>query len=696
MINSDHISCYHCGDDCENDSIKIDEKLFCCKGCKSVYEILNSHNMDQFYAIETAPGTKNHTQNANQYKYLDIEEIAIPLFDFVDGDTRVVRMFLPAIHCTSCIWLLENLNKLHKGVVSSQVNFLKKEALITFNINEISLRELAVLIDKIGYAVKFDAENQKKSTNKSVYVKLGLTLFCFGNIMLFSFPEYLNPDATFLDSYRQFFTALIFVFSIPIITYSAKDYLISAFKAIKNKVVNLDVPISLGIVTLYLKSSYDIFSDNGPGYMDSFAGFLLFLLVGKWFQDKTYQALSFDRDYKSYFPLAITQLIEEKEIVKPVKDVEKGDRLLIKNDEIIPTDAVLINGKASIDYSFVTGESKNISKKIGDQLYAGGKQVGNSIEIEVINTLNQSYLTQLWNQSVFKKEEVNSLENINTKLSHYFILIVLGISVLAGVVWSIVAPEHIFNVIVSVLIVACPCALALSIPFTFGNAMRVAGENQLYLKNTNVIEKLGKVTDIIFDKTGTLTFQNEASIKFVGKKLTAHDEQLIISLVRNSAHPLSRSLYDYLKGKIELIDDLSDFKELPGKGIKGQIGGVEIYVGSKEWVKSNDEENQRSTRIYIKIAEEIKGFYQIENKYRTGFEKTIERLNKSYNLHVLSGDNDSEKENLIAYFKNASNLHFNQKPIDKLNYIKALKANQNTIMMIGDGLNDAGALKQSD
>ncbi len=690
------IACYHCGDYCENQSIKVEEKNFCCNGCKSVYEILNSHHLNQFYKLETTPGTKNHKQNSNQYKYLDIDEIANPLFDFIDGNTRVVRLFLPSIHCTSCIWLLENLNKMDKGIISSQVNFLKKEALITFNVDEISLRDLAVLVDKVGYTVKFDSENISRASNKSTYLKLGLTFFCFGNIMLFSFPEYLNPDETFLISYRQFFTSLTFVFSLPVILYSANDYLFSALKAIKHKVVNLDVPISLGIVTLYLKSVYDIFSGNGPGYMDSFAGFILFLLIGKWFQDKTYQALSFDRDYKSYFPLAITLLIRGKEVIKPVKDVLVGDKLLIKNDEVIPADAIIIKGEANIDYSFVTGESKHISKKNGDQVYAGGKQIGNSIEVEVTNTLNQSYLTQLWNQSVFKKEDNNNLENINTKLSHYFILVVLGISLIAGVAWSFIAPEHIFNVIVSVLIVACPCALALSIPFTFGNALRVMGKNKLYLKNADVVEKLGKVTDIVFDKTGTLTFQNQASIKFIGETLQENEEELIMSLVRNSAHPLSRILYDYLKENVAFLDGITNFKEVSGKGICGELDEKEIYIGSQEWVKNTVEPNQSSTRIYIKIAGDVKGYYQIENKYRTGFERTIQCLNHNYNLHVLSGDNNNEKKNLSTYFQNASNIHFNQQPIDKLNYIKNLKNEHNIIMMVGDGLNDAGALKQSD
>ncbi|MBL4669371.1 MAG: heavy metal translocating P-type ATPase metal-binding domain-containing protein [Flavobacteriales bacterium] len=695
MIKTEAIPCYHCGDDCENDSIQLEEKNFCCNGCKSVYEILNQNDLGKFYELESNPGIKKEKQRLGQYKFLDIEEIATPLFDFSEGDTRVIRLFLPSIHCVSCIWLLENLNKINKGIISSQVNFLKKEALISFNVNEISLRELAVLVDKIGYAPKFDAEKKKEVKNKKSYIKLGLTLFCFGNIMLFSFPEYLNPDASFLEFYRAFFAYLIFAFSVPILVYSAQDYLVSAFKAIKTSVVNLDVPITLGILTLYFKSAYDIFSGNGPGYMDSFAGFILFLLIGKWFQDKTYDALSFERDYRSYFPLAITQLVDGKEIVKPVKDVVIGDRLMIKNDEIIPTDAVIIKGNASIDYSFVTGESKLVTKKVGNEIFAGGKQSGNNIEIEVIKTLNQSYLTQLWNQHAFKKEDSKTLENINSKLSHYFIIIVLLIALITGIVWSFIAPEHIFNVLVAVLIVACPCAIALSIPFTFGNALRVAGENKLYLKNADVIEKLGKVTDIVFDKTGTLTFQHESDISFIGNDLNNNQKQLIFSIVRNSSHPLSRTLYKSLKNEIETTKEVENYKEVAGKGIFGEIENQTIYIGSQKWVEAENENSNLSTCIYIKISGKILGFYQIENSYRTGFEKTITTLKKSYRLHLLSGDNESEKTTLLNYF-DADLLHFNQQPIDKLNYIKSIKNRTSTIMMIGDGLNDAGALKQSD
>lgn len=688
--------CYHCGDSCKNELITFNDKNFCCYGCKSVYEILNQNDLSDYYKIENAPGIKNKTVNDNYYKFLDIEEIANPLFEFKEKERRVVRLFLPEIHCTSCVWLLENLHQLNKGIVFSEVNFLKKEALISFNVNEISFKELAILLHKIGYEPKFDAEKKTTVVNKKKYFKLGITFFCFGNIMLFSFPEYLNPDETFLNTYRSFFSYLIFGFSLPVLFYSAKDYLVSAYKALRIKAINLDVPISLGILTLYFKSAYDIFSGNGPGYMDSFVGFILFLLIGKWFQDKTYQALSFNRNYQSYFPLAVTTLVDNKEIVIPVNKIKQGDLLLIKNEEIIPADSVIMRGKANIDYSFVTGESNLIKKQEGDSVYAGGKQVGTNLEVEVTKNLDQSYLTQLWNQNAFTKDTDNKLSDFNEKLSNYFIVAVLLIAILAATIWAIIQPTAIVNVVVSVLIVACPCALALSIPFTFGNSLRIAGSNGLYLKNSKVVENLGKVTDVVFDKTGTLTSQENAVVQFVGDKLNIEQEAMILALVKNSAHPISRMLTAHLKLKDLENLKVTDFKETAGKGITGVVNGVKVYVGSAQWVGNNEIQQAAGSSTYVKIGDKILGCYQIKNKYREGFDKLINNLKSNYNIHLLSGDNDSEKEKLQAYFTADSTLNFNQKPIDKLNYIKNLKEQGKMVMMVGDGLNDAGALKQSD
>lgn len=690
--------CFHCGDDCGTEPIKLDEKSFCCNGCKTVFEIINTTNLDNYYELEKTPGLKPTFTNSDKYKFLDLDEIAKKFFDFKEGNLRKVRLFLPEIHCSSCIWLLENLHKLNNGIITSEVNFVKKEASVTFNIEAITFQELATLLDKIGYPPKFSGgnEDKQKSTSKKMFYQLGVTGFCFSNIMLFSFPEYLNFDSSFLE-FRTFFSWIILAFSIPIILYSAKDYWVSAFKALRAKTLNLDVPITIGIIALYGRSVYDILNSNGPGYMDSFAGFILFLLIGKLFQSKTYQALSFERDYKSYFPLAVTKISDEREEILPLDTIKEGDIILIKNEEIIPADAILKSDRARIDYSFVTGESKPIVKNKGDEIFAGGKQIGDAIELKILKKVEQSYLTQLWNQKAFDKEENNkgSLKALTDRLSQVFILAVIIIAFTTGTVWYFIDPSNVVNIITAVLIVACPCALALSIPFTFGNSLRAAGRNKLYLKNADAIEQMGRITDIVFDKTGTITTGNSSKQTFIGEELSKEQEQIIHAVVRNSSHPLSVAIYNNLKIKFPKPSNINKFEEITGKGMKAEVGNNIIYIGSRSWV-GIPKTNALASEVHIKWNEKYLGYYKIENEYRKEFLSIIKNLSENYNLHVLSGDNNSEQENLKKYFPNENQLLFNQQPIDKLEYIKKLKENSSIVLMLGDGLNDAGALKQSD
>jgi len=627
---------------------------------------------------------------------LDSEEVAQELYEFQEGDIRRVRLFLPEIHCSSCIWLLENLYKIHEGVLNSEVHFVKKECYITFNIKKISFRELAVLLDKIGYPPKFGKQDvSTPGIKKRFYLQLAIAGFAFGNIMLMSFPEYVSVDDSFAKEFRILFSYIILVLSIPVLVFSLRDYLLSGFKALRAKTVNLDVPISIGIISLYLRSLYDIISGAGPGYMDSFAGFAFFLLIGKWFQNRTYQALSFERDYKSYFPMAITRIVEKREEIVPIEQIREGDILRIRNEEIIPTDGEVLEGNPKIDYSFVTGESKPVIKSIGDDVFAGGKQYGEAIVIRAKKAVEQSYLTRLWNQKVFHKEVKNTLEDWTDRLSTFFIIGVLIVATLSGIVWSFLDSSQIINVLTSVLIVACPCALALAIPFAFGNAMRVAGRQKMYIKNTAVIEQLSKVTDIVFDKTGTITYPHKAKVIFEGQLLSPKEQNAIYSIVRNSMHPLSEGIQQYLKenGAIDL--PVEQYQEKAGLGISAMINNTFYKVGSARWL-GQKQEDPSGTRVYIEKKGKVLGFFNIQNVYRPGFKEAQSGLVKSFGLHLLSGDNDSERSSLTPYFPNIEQVHFNQKPLDKLEYIQKLKDRGLVVMMLGDGLNDAGALKASD
>jgi Cu+-exporting ATPase len=694
------ILCYHCGDICKDSSIKIDDKIFCCSGCKTVYEILNQNQLCNYYSLDQNPGISPQEYHSTKFDVLDDTNTSEKLLEYKDDKISKVTFYIPQMHCSSCIWLLENLHKLNSNIIHSSVNFVRKELSLRFDHNKISLREVVILITSIGYEPQINLESvEKKETvksNKTLYYKIGIAAFCFGNIMLLSFPEYLLIDLT-ETFFRKFFGYLNLALSLPVFFYSASDYFISAYKGLRKKIINIDVPISLGIFVLFFRSSYEVIFMHSAGYFDSLSGLVFFLLIGRILQDKTYEALNFERDYKSYFPLAVTIKQNETEKSIPVSNLMIGNRIIIRQGEIVPADSILMNGEGLIDYSFVTGESNPVSKVSGEMIYAGGRQKGGAIELEVIKEVSQSYLTQLWNNDSFSKPVESKFTNFSNSVSKYFTIIVLLIAVIAGMFWYPINVNTALNVFTAVLIVACPCALALSIPFTLGNTMRILGRNRFYLKNLAVVEKLAQIRSIVFDKTGTITEIGKSDIIYTGKVLSYDEQNLIKSLTRNSTHPISKKIFDLIESN-EFYPVTGYFEET-GKGIAGIVYGHSMKIGSGEFVNCPLDENLNhllQTKTYVSIDGNIVGNFSVSNSYREGINDTIKNLSSKYKLSLLSGDNSGEKDNLLKIFNDEKQLHFRQSPKEKLDYIKNQQQKNQKILMIGDGLNDAGALSQSD
>jgi len=688
-------NCYHCGAPCGKQPKIFNEKQFCCNGCKTVYEILNANELGCYYDLQSNPGTIP-SDIKGKYNYLENEDIIEKLLEFNNTETSVVEFFIPSIHCSSCIWILENLTKLNSGVTTSMVNFPNKTVRITFKNATTNLKQLAELMTSIGYEPYIsldDAEAKKNKVDKTLIYQVTIAAFCFGNIMLLSFPEYFAADEFWLEKYKHLFRWLMFAMAVPVVFYSARNYFISAYKGLTHKILNIDVPIALGVSVLFIRSTIEIAFDIGSGFFDSLAGLVFFLLLGKFFQQKTYNFLSFERDYKSYFPIAVTKIADGVEKNIPVKDIEKGDRLLIRNQELIPVDGILINGNAAIDYSFVTGESLPVTKQSGDKLFAGGKQTAGAIEMEVVNTISQSYLTQLWSNDIFNKATDITIKNITDSISKYFTIAILAVSVFAAIFWYFYNPFMVFNVVTAVLIIACPCALALSAPFAIGNILRIFGYHKFYLKNAETVENIAKANTIIFDKTGTITSTDKSHIIYKGEKLNLDEIRAIKRVLRASNHPLSRSLYDFIQEGALTVKP-TQYKEILGKGIHASINEMDLKLGSLNFVGATSSETNE-TAIHLAINNQFKGSYLFKNSYREGTKHVFETLSANYKLVILSGDNDGEKTYLEKLLPKNTIFQFNQKPEDKLEFIKKLQQNGEKVMMVGDGLNDAGALAQS-
>lgn len=697
--------CFHCGTPLRGAVFTHQHKAFCCQGCLTVYELLAENGLTDFYRLGKAAGVRAKAlPGKREFDYLDDPAVRERLVDFADDRVTRVTFRVPTVHCIACLWLLENLFRLNPGIGHSRVNFPRKEVFITMENSRAKLSEVVALLASLGYAPELKLSDldtgPRAPVSRRLWLQLGVAGFSFGNIMLLSISSYLGLDGFSGPGLRKLFGFISLALAVPVLAYSAADYWRAAWRALRQRILAIEVPIAVGIAALAAWSTREVLAGRGAGYFDSLAGLLFFLLCGKLFQQKTYDRLAFDRDYKSFFPLSILRKTGAQEERVSLSQLRVGDRLAVRNGELIPADARLVSGPAVIDYSFVTGESEPVERKAGDHIYAGGRQIGGMIEIATVKAVSQSYLTSLWNQPTFRKEKGPGLDTLTNRYSRWFAKTVLAIAAGAAMFWWFREPARALVSFVSVLIVACPCALALAAPFTLGTAQRVLGRRKVFLKNPAVIETLARVEAVVFDKTGTLTASGAGSMDFLGEPLREEEEGWIYSLTQDSTHPYAARIGEALGGH-HLLEPVRSFLETPGCGIEGVVADHEIWMGSAVWlvswnVKVPGEPASSGSVVHVAIDGSYRGCYRLANALRPQTDQLIGKLAENYELALLSGDNERERERFRGMFGETNHLHFNQSPLNKLGFIRKLQAPGKTVMMVGDGLNDAGALRQSD
>jgi len=696
-------SCAHCGETC-NLSISIGEMAFCCEGCKQVYLILQDTDACNPALMESLGLVQPKGKfKSDKWDYLDESSIAEKLISFQNNKQVHITFILPNMHCASCIWLLEHLGRINKAIIHSKVDFEKKEIALVYNPQLAKLSEIAAVLDYIGYppAINYASkkEDELKTYRRSTLLRLGITGFCFSNIMMLSFPDYLSVDGVNEQLLSTTFNYISIILSIPVVFYAATPFFTQAWKGLRQKFLNIDAPIAFAITITYLRSLYEIGTATGTGYLDSMSGIVFFMLLGRWFQDKTQERLSFERDYKSFFPISALVLKDEHKKYIPIDEIKTDDVLLIRNQELIPADGILINGKAWIDYSFVTGEKDPVEVSEGEILFAGGKQMGTNISIKVTKPIASSHLTRLWNNDVFHNKK-NKTTSFIHPLSNYFSTILFSIAFITAIYWENNDPTLTWKAVTAILIVACPCSLLITATFTFGNLIHLFSKKGLYLKNANVIEQLALANTIVFDKTGTLSSSINSKISYTGKELDDESIAAIKAITLHSSHPLSKALASWNEWQsIQDLPPIYNFSEVMGQGIEATYNNKIIKLGKADFVSQQwfaTEFNNLGTTIHLSIEGLYKGRFTLQQQYREGAFTMIEQVRNSVGpVHILSGDNKGEESFLKKSTEEKVILNFDKTPQEKLQYIEQLQQQGKEVIMIGDGLNDAGALQQS-
>lgn len=687
------VTCYHCGDACAEERRTHDGHDFCCHGCEVVYDLLNEAGLCDYYDLSAKPGVKQRaTVDEQRTELFDMPEVRERLVEFSEGGITRVRLHVPQMHCSSCIWLLENLHRLEPEVIRSRVAFASKELSITIREDKLALSALVKLLRRVGYGPQVSASGNRPMDKvpRMVYIRLGVAGFIFGNTMMFSFPEYLGAGTE--AGLKTGFQWLTILFSLPVVFFLSTDFFRTAWAGIRSRTINIDQPIALGIVALWTRSLWEVVNGVGPGYFDSLAGLLFFLLIGRWYQAYTYRALRFDRALEDFLPLIVLRKSAKGEEPIKVNDLRPGDRIVVRDQEIVPVDAVLRAGNAHIDNSFITGEPLPLRKSVGDSIRAGGRQRGPAIELDVVRGFADSRLKQLWAEQSGGHERP-AMPRMIDGVARRFTLAVLLISLGAGLYWWGADQAQVWPVVTAVLIVACPCALALSMPFAYGHTIRLMGKRGLFLRDAEVVERMARVDSVILDKTGTLTAREAHEVEWKGPgPLSVHERSLVRSAARNSTHPLSAVLAERLRAESK---DASEVLEVAGQGIAGVVDRHAIRLGSATFCGADEAPRAHGdSHVHVTIDGTHRGHFIIRKRTRDGIAEAVRRLRDVMATSLLTGD--AQVDPALAHAFAGSEVRVHCSPADKAEAVRAQQAQGRRVLMVGDGLNDAGALAQSD
>ncbi len=703
---SNKIACTHCHLEFNEDVlIKDGEHYFCCNGCQGVYHLLSDEGLDSFY---DKLGSNTLTAPTTQYE--DSSNFDSPAFydKFVKENSEgfnEVSLIIEGIHCSACVWLNEK--ALHKmdGIIDASINFTNNKAVITWVDKVVKLSQIIDMIRAIGYnAFPYDSSIQEAHANKErkdYYLRMAVAIFSSMNIMWIAVAQYAGYFSGMSQDIKTILNIGEWILATPVLFYSGWIFFRGAYYGLKTRVVNMDILVSTGALLTYIYSIYITIMENGEAYFDSVTMIISFVLVGKFLEvlSKKSAADALDMIGKN-IPTEVNIIRDEKIISCKLADVVVGDTIVVSTGEKVLFDGEILKGSGSFDESSLTGESEPIYKTIGDSVVSGTVSLDADIHYEASKDFEHSTLSNLvalLETAILKKPKIEQMAN---RLSEWFSSVILGLSLITFLVWWFLGSgfELSFMVAISVIVIACPCALALATPVATLVGLSLGANRGILFKEAAQLETMAKVDTLVLDKTGTITVgKPEVINENIYKDF---DKNILYSLVKSSRHPVAKGIANYLKLD-ENIDEyiLDDYTQIPASGISARYNKSKILGGNLKLLVDNGLESEfesDNTLFYFSVDDSIVAIYELRDSIKDNAKELVSNLNnKGISVVMLTGDHANTAKR-VALEVGITQYESEQTPEDKSKYIENLHTQDKVVVMVGDGVNDILALAQAD
>jgi len=684
--------CLHCK---KNFTKNKDSDLFCCNGCANVYQFLISNDLSKYYEIMNKVGEKPSTAEDFSDSHFSIfkNDKLNSIFKF---RSNLWGFFIPEVKCAACIWLIEKSIQNISNVSDINVNILDK--IVTFSLKEndgSSLENVARSLIQIGYnplPLPFLSSKEFRTSYEKERIKdIGISGFAFGNVMIFAASSYFGKYFGINPEINHVFIILSMIISVPATIYAGRSFFINSYNALINKKIHIDTTISFALIVSLIISIYEAYKNSGNVYFDSITGLVFLLLVGRYFHEKSiHKAKELGEAIKNILPIEAFS-------------INKGDKINVPIGKTFLADGYIIEGETEVNEASLTGEEYPVLKKKSDYVLAGSQNLLNPVTIIAEKTGSETWVSSLENLILIAKSKKSKVETQIEKILPYFTILIVLISVISFIIWSFISIQKALDIFVSILIISCPCALALATPLLMSSALKKLWEKGVIVKNQNSIETIPLVDSILFDKTGTLTCGNLSVLSYdiINKDSEINNIDEILSCFSSlssfSLHLVSKAIskkFNHFSYKF----NFKEIKEHAGKGIEGYLinSNIHVKIGNSDFIGIDNDESELNYSVYAKY-DNIYFKFILTDKIQLGADNLISFLKeKNIETYLLSGDKQASVRSIANKLGINLNYVFSSLlPKNKLEFLEKLQTNGKKVMAVGDGVNDAAMLAKA-